>query len=330
MKRRIAIIGAGSIVFCKTLIQDVLATPGMEGTEFALMDPNLERAKEVERFVNDVIKHNGLDASVFVTDDRVAAVTDAKFIITTFQIGGVAAFEMDYKIPLKYGVDQCIGDSMNPGGLFRALRTIPVIVDVAEDVKKYAHPDAIILNYVNPMAMVCWALGTTGVKHVGLCHGVQTTLDLIAGYVDVPKEEIDFLCAGINHMGWFLDIKHNGKDMYPLLKERFEKPEYYVNEKVRGEVFRHYGYFMTESTGHLSEYLPWFRSSQRASRASAAPAVRTTNGAPTPKSSMRRTSRWLMNRAICRKEASNMAAISSKRWRRARRSSSTATRKTKA
>jgi alpha-galactosidase len=114
------------------------------------------------------------------------------------------------------------------------------------------------------MAMVCWSLGATNVKFVGLCHGVQTTLDLISGYVDVPKEEIDFLCAGINHMAWFLKIEHNGKDLYPILSERFEKPEYYVNEKVRGEVFRHFGYFMTESTGHLSEYVPYFRKNQKA------------------------------------------------------------------
>jgi len=263
-KRKIAIIGAGSIVFCKTLIQDILMTKGLEDTEFALMAPSTNRSSEVEKFINQVIKHNGLKAKVYVTTDRREAVKDAKYIISTFQIGGVSAFEMDYKIPLKYGIDQCIGDSMGPGGLFRALRSIPVTVDMANDIKELAHPDALILNYVNPMAMVCWALGTTGANFVGLCHGVQTTLDLISGYVDVPKTEIDYLCAGINHMAWFLKIEKDGKDLYPLLKENFEKPGYYVNEKVRGEVMRHFGYFMTESTGHLSEYLPWFRSSKRA------------------------------------------------------------------
>ncbi len=263
-KRKIAIIGAGSIVFCKTLILDILATPGMDDTEFALMALTTNKSTQVERYIKKVIEHNGLKASVYVTTDRVDAIKDAKFIITTFQVGGVSAFELDYKIPLKYGIDQCIGDSMGPGGLFRALRSIPVIVDIAEEVKKYAAPGALILNYVNPMAMVCWALGTTGVNFVGLCHGVQTTLDLISGYVDVPKHEIDYLCAGINHMAWFLEIKKDGKDLYPLLKERFELPGYYVNEKVRGEAMRQFGYFMTESTGHLSEYLPWFRSSKRA------------------------------------------------------------------
>jgi alpha-galactosidase len=153
---------------------------------------------------------------------------------------------------------------MGPGGLFRALRSIPVIVELAEEVKKYAAPGALILNYVNPMAMVCWALGTTGVNFVGLCHGVQTTLDLISGYVGVPKDQIDFLCAGINHMAWFLEIKKDGEDLYPLFKERFEQPGYYVNEKVRGEAMRQFGYFMTASPGPLSEYLPWFRASERA------------------------------------------------------------------
>ncbi len=263
-KRKIAIIGAGSIIFCKTLILDILATPGMDDTEFALMALTTKKATQVEKYIKKVIAHNGLKASVYVTTDRVDAIKDAKFIITTFQVGGVSAFELDYRIPLKYGIDQCIGDSMGPGGLFRALRSIPVIVDIAAEVKKYGAPGALILNYVNPMAMVCWALGTTGVDFVGLCHGVQTTLDLISGYVNVPKHEIDFLCAGINHMAWFLEIKKDGNDLYPLLKERFELPGYYVNEKVRGEAMRQFGYFMTESTGHLSEYLPWFRSSKRA------------------------------------------------------------------
>ncbi|HEO69736.1 MAG TPA: alpha-glucosidase/alpha-galactosidase, partial [Candidatus Hydrogenedentes bacterium] len=160
--------------------------------------------------------------------------------------------------------DQCIGDTMGPGGVFRALRTIPVMLDLAGDVKELC-PNAHILNYVNPMAIICWALGSVpDLSFIGLCHGVQTTLDLISGYVGVPKDEIDYTCAGINHMAWFLSLAHNGKDLYPLFKERCEQPEYYINEKVRIEVMRQSGYFMTESTGHLSEYLPWFRSSQRA------------------------------------------------------------------
>ena len=159
---------------------------------------------------------------------------------------------------------QCIGDSLGPGGVFRGLRTIPILADIALDMEELAKPRAIMLQYANPMAANCLALGmVTDVPFVGLCHGVQTTLDLIARYCEVPKEEISYVCGGINHMDWFLEISYKGQDLYPKLREVFEKPEYYKNEKVRGEVFRHFGYFMTESTGHLSEYLPWFRKNKQ-------------------------------------------------------------------
>ncbi|MFA6111314.1 MAG: alpha-galactosidase [Candidatus Latescibacterota bacterium] len=260
---RVTIVGAGSIVFCKTLILDILATDGLENTEFVLMAPTTRRTPQVERFVKRVIQANGLPAKVSVTTDRDAALRGADYVITTFQVGGIEGFASDYTIPLKHGVDQCIGDTLGPGGIFRAQRSIPVILDLARAMEARC-PGAHLLNYVNPMAMVCWALGTTGVPFVGLCHGVQTTLDLISGYAEVPKEEIDFLCAGINHMAWFLRLGHQGRDLYPVLRERFERPEYYVNEKVRGEVFRQFGYFMTESTGHLAEYVPYFRKSRKA------------------------------------------------------------------
>ncbi|MHC1695239.1 MAG: alpha-glucosidase/alpha-galactosidase [Eubacteriales bacterium] len=161
-------------------------------------------------------------------------------------------------------MDQCIADSLRPGGVFRLLRSAPVLKDIDRDMVELC-PKAYVLNYVNPMGGVCTYLGRdTGMKYVGLCHGVQTTMDLIAGYTDLPKDEIDFVAAGINHMAWFLKLTHKGRDLYPMLRERMEKPEYYMNEKVRGEVMRHCGYFMTESTGHLSEYLPWFRKNQHA------------------------------------------------------------------
>ena len=261
---KVAVIGAGSIVFCKTLMLDIMATDGLDDTEFALMAPSTRRTPQVEAFAKRVIEANGLPAKVWVTTDREEAIRDADYVIATFQVGGIKGFEYDYTIPLKYGVDQCIGDTLGPGGIFRALRSIPVMVDLAHDMEALC-PDAALLNYVNPMAMVCWAVGaTSSVPFVGLCHGVQTTMDLISGYVGLPKDEIDYVCAGINHMGWFLKLEHEGQDLYPLLRERFEQPEYYVNEKVRGEVFRHFGYFMTESTGHLAEYVPWFRKNQKA------------------------------------------------------------------
>lgn len=261
---KIAMIGAGSIVFCKTLMMDIFATPALRDSEFRLMSPTRSKLERVKNFADRVIKDNGLKATVSITTDRREALKEADYVITMLQIGGVDAFQKDYEIPLKHGVDQCIGDTLGPGGVFRALRTIPVMMDITRDMAELC-PKAYLLNYVNPMAPVCWALGKApGLQFIGLCHGVQTTLDLISRYVDVPKEEIDALVGGINHMGWFLKLEHKGRDLYPLFKANCEKPEYYINEKVRIEVMRHFGYFMTESTGHLSEYIPWFRKNQKA------------------------------------------------------------------
>ena len=261
---KIAMIGAGSVIFTKTLMNDIMATPDLQGSEFALMDPAEGRLLKMEAFAKDVIRENKLPTKVWATTDRRKALDGADYVVIMIQVGGMDAFQADYEIPLKYGVDQCIGDTQSAGAIFRALRTIPVLIDIAKDVKQLC-PNALLLNYANPMAANCWALGTVpGLQFVGLCHGVQTTMDLIAGYVGVPKGEIDYVAAGINHMAWFLKLEKDGKDLYPTLREKFEKPEYYINEKVRGEVFRHFGYFMTESTGHLSEYVPWFRKNQKA------------------------------------------------------------------
>ena len=263
---KIAMIGAGSVVFCKTLVSDILATESLKDCELRLMSRTKPKLDRMEAFVKRMIADNGLPATVWSTLDRREALKGADYVIIMIQVGGVDAFRTDYEIPLKYGVDQCIGDSLGPGGVFRGLRTIPVLVDIVKDMETLC-PDAILLNYANPMAACCLALGkVSNVPYIGLCHGVQTTLDLIGSYVGVPKDQIEFLCAGINHMAWFLKLrdKRNGNDLNPILRENLEKPEYYVNEKVRGEVMRHTGFFMTESTGHLSEYLPWFRSHERA------------------------------------------------------------------
>ena len=261
---KIAMIGAGSIVFCKTLMNDLLATEALQDSTFVLMSRTWPKLERMKNFVERLIRENGLGAQVDAALDRREALQDADYVIVMIQVGGIEAFRIDYEIPLKYGVDQCIGDTLGPGGVFRALRTIPPLLEIARDMEVLC-PGAVMLNYANPMAMCCWALGeATSIPFVGLCHGVQTTLDLIARYVGVPKEQIDYLAAGINHMAWFLKLEKDGQDLYPRLKENFEKPEYYINEKVRGEVMRHFGYFMTESTGHLSEYLPWFRKNQKA------------------------------------------------------------------
>jgi len=265
MAKKVAMIGAGSVVFCKTLMSDIMATPVLADSEFALMSRTEPKLRRMEKFARRMLAENGLPGSVWATLDRREALEDADFVVVMIQVGGVEAFGIDYEVPLKYGVDQCIGDSLGPGGVFRGLRTIPVLVDIARDMAELSKPGAIMLQYANPMAGNCLALGrATDVAFVGLCHGVQTTLDLIAGYCGVPKDEITYTCGGINHMDWFLTLSHRGRDLYPRLREVFEKPEYYKNEKVRGEVLRHFGYFMTESTGHLSEYVPWFRKNRKA------------------------------------------------------------------
>jgi len=265
-KPKITMIGAGSLIFCETLVMDILATEALQDCEICLMDQVKPKLDKMEAFVREVVQENNLPTRVTATLDRREALDGASYVINMIQVGGVEAFRMDYEIPLKYGVDQCIADSIGPGGLFRALRTIPVLSDMAYDMDELC-PDAILLNYANPMGANCSGLGRVAdVQFIGLCHGVQTTLDLISRYVDVPKSEVDYVCAGINHMAWFLSIrdKRDGRDLYPILRENCEKAEYYVAEKVRCEVMRHFGYFMTESTGHLSEYVPWFRSSKRA------------------------------------------------------------------
>ncbi len=264
---KIAMIGAGSQIFCKTLAMDIFSTPALRNAELRLMSPTRPKLDRMESFIKKVVKENGLPATVSSTTDRREAIKGADYVVCMIQIGGLEAYSHDYEIPLRYGVDQCIGDTLAPGGIFRALRTIPVLMEMARDIEELA-PNALLLNYANPMAACCLALGRSPRrgKFVGLCHGIQTTLDLIAGYLGIPKERIDYNCAGINHMAWFLSLKdrETGRDLYPELKEKFERPEFYANEKVRGEVMRHFGYFMTESTGHLSEYIPWFRSSERA------------------------------------------------------------------
>jgi alpha-galactosidase len=264
---KIAMIGAGSQIFCKTLTMDILATPALRGSEIRLMSRTKPKLDRMEAFIRNVVRENALPAQVWSTLDRREALRGADYVICMVQVGGVDAFKLDYEIPLKYGVDQCIGDSLGPGGVFRGLRTMPLLADIVRDMEELC-PNALLLNYANPMGACCHGLGrmVRNVQFIGLCHGVQTTLDLISRYVNVPKDRIDYLCAGINHMGWFLQLrdKRDGRDLNPVLRANIEKPGYYVNEKVRAEVMRQFGYFMTESTGHLSEYVPWFRSSDRA------------------------------------------------------------------
>lgn len=261
---KVAIIGAGSLVFTKQFLNDMFGTPCMAGSTYYLMGPTMWKLEKMKVYADQIIEKNGIDATIVCTTDRREALKDADFVVTVFYIGGNRAFGYDVEIPQKYGIKQCIGDSMGPGGFFSLFRQVPVMLEIGKEMDELC-PNAYVLNYVNPMGAMCTAINRgTNMKAVGLCHGVQTTMDLISAYTGVPKDEIDYVNAGINHMDWFLKLEHNGKDLYPILRENMEKPEYYKNEKVRGEVMRQCGYFMTESSGHLSEYLPWFRKNEKA------------------------------------------------------------------
>jgi alpha-galactosidase len=188
-------------------------------------------------------------------------VTGADYVITTFQQGGLDAYKSDIEIPQRYGVGQCVGDTLGPGGVFRSLRTIPVLLDLCDELDELA-PDALLINYVNPMAANCWAVDAgSGRPHVGLCHSVQGTSEMLARWVDIPYDKVQFLCAGINHQSWFLDFRTKEEDLYPRLWQAIEGEGPLAEEPVRIELMKYFGYFVTESSGHASEYVPYFRKS---------------------------------------------------------------------
>jgi alpha-galactosidase len=260
---KIALIGAGSVVFTRNLCSDILLAPALQDSTIALMDIDPQRLEQAHDLVQAIIDRRGLQARAEATTDRLEAVRDADYVITTFQQGGLDAYKLDIEIPQRYGVEQCVGDTLGPGGVFRALRTIPVLLDLCDDMDNVA-PDALLINYVNPMAANCWAVdAATGRPYVGLCHSVQGTSEMMARWIDVPYEEVAFLCAGINHQAWVLDFRRGKQDVYPQIWQAIERPEIYGQEPVRIEMMKHLGYFVTESSGHASEYVPYFRKNAR-------------------------------------------------------------------
>jgi alpha-galactosidase len=259
---KIAFIGAGSFVFTRNLCNDILLTPALRGSTLALMDIDPGRLAHARDAVEGIVRRRGLAARVEATTERREAIRDADYVITTFQQGGLAAYELDIAIPQRYGVEQCVGDTLGPGGVFRALRTIPVLLDICRDMDEVARPDALLLNYVNPMAANCWAVDRlSGRPHVGLCHSVQGTSEMLAGWLDIPYEEINYRCAGINHQAFYLTFRRGTEDLYPALREVIARPDLEALEPVRIDLMRAFGYFVTESSGHASEYLPYFRKS---------------------------------------------------------------------
>ena len=257
---KITFIGAGSLGFTRGLVRDILTFPLLKDATLCLMDINPERLDFATRAVNRIVEMGHYPAKVESTMDRAEALKDADAVLVTILAGGVEVFRSDIEIPKKYGVDTNIGDTRGPSGIFRALRTIPVMLGIAHDMERYC-PDATMLNYTNPMAMLCRAMQReTKVKLTGLCHSVQGTAEMLAKWIGAPMSEVTYTCAGINHMSWYVKYEWNGQDAYPLIRKAItERPEVYNEEQVRNEMFLAMDYYVTESSGHNSEYNPWFR-----------------------------------------------------------------------
>ncbi|WP_308638033.1 alpha-glucosidase/alpha-galactosidase [Paenibacillus silvisoli] len=261
MSFKVAFIGAGSIGFTRGLLRDLLAVPEFRDIEIAFTDINAHNLDMVTQLCQRDIQENGLNIQIQSTTDRREAVRDAKYVLTVVRIGGLEAFQHDVDIPLKYGVDQCVGDTLCAGGIMYGQRGIAAMLDICKDIREVARPDVLMLNYANPMAMLTWACNKYGgVRTIGLCHGVQGGHHQIAAVLGLKKQEVDIICAGINHQTWYVSVKHNGVDKTGDLLEAFENhPEFQKTEKVRIDMLRRFGYYSTESNGHLSEYVPWYR-----------------------------------------------------------------------
>lgn len=262
MSFKICIIGAGSVGFTKKLCQDILKVPEFEEIEIALTDINAHNLDMIAQIIRRIVEVNGLKTKVTATTDRRHALEGARYVMCCVRIGGLEAFADDIRIPLKYGVDQCVGDTICAGGILYGQRGIPAMLEFCKDIREVAEPGALLLNYANPMAMMTWACLDAGkVNTVGLCHGVQNGHRQISRALGLPMEEVDIVCSGINHQTWYVDIRHNGRKVgKDELVAAFEAhPVFSKQEKVRIDVLKRFGVYSTESNGHLSEYLPWYR-----------------------------------------------------------------------
>jgi alpha-galactosidase len=256
---KVTIIGAGSAVFAFEIITDLLMTPALEEGIFALVDIDAERLELAHRIAEKAITATGRKWSVEASTDRTTVLRDTDYLINTIEVAGLANVRHDFDIPMKYGVNQCIGDTIGPGGIFKALRTLPSWIDILHDTERIA-PNALVMNYTNPMSLTC----LTGVRAsslpiVGLCHSIQNTTQQLAEYLGVPYSELKYRAAGINHLAWIVELIRNGEDMYPLLREKAKDPAIYELDPIRFEMMLHLGAFVTESSGHSSEYTAYFR-----------------------------------------------------------------------
>jgi alpha-galactosidase len=257
---KIAFIGAGSFGFTRTLVRDILTFDAFKDATIALMDVDDTRLSYITKAVQKIVKAGNYGATVISTKSRKEALEGADGVLCTILNGDVDVWRYDIEIPKEYGVDINVGDTRGPAGIFRALRTIPVMLDICKDIEKYC-PHATFLNYTNPMAMLCRAMQSQfpKLRISGLCHSVQGTADMLAKWIGAAYEDISFTCAGINHQAFYLDYRWKGKDAYPLIREAMKDPKIYNAEQVRNEMFLLLDYYPTESSGHNSEYNAWFR-----------------------------------------------------------------------
>jgi alpha-galactosidase len=257
--KKIAFIGAGSTVFARRLLVDILSYEELAGCSVYLFDIDPERLSTSEIVARQVAQALGAQAEIHATTQRRAALDGADYAISMFQVGGYRpATLVDFELPKKYGLRQTIADTLGIGGIMRGLRTVPVLLDICREMEEVC-PDVLFLNHVNPMAINCWAISQASpIKMVGLCHSVQGTADQLAQVIGVPVEEIDFLCTGINHMAFYLRFERDGQDLYPLLRQAAAEGGVPENDLVRFEMLSRLGYFVTESSEHFSEYVPWF------------------------------------------------------------------------
>lgn len=257
---KVTFLGAGSVVFAKTLIGDILSFPEFrQGVQIALHDIDAERLATAQTVAEKLAGIIGASVEITAHEDRREALADADFAINMIQVGGYKpATVTDFEIPKKYGLRQTIADTLGIGGIMRAVRTIPVMLDFARDMEDVC-PDVWFLNYTNPMAMCCWGMaeGST-IRTVGLCHSVFGTAGQLAKRVNVPLEEVNYICAGINHMAFFLVFEHNGRDLYPELQATVGDKDLWEYDLTRAECLRRFGYAVTESSEHFAEYVPWF------------------------------------------------------------------------
>jgi alpha-galactosidase len=256
---KVTFVGAGSAVFARQLITDILAVDGLDSGTFALVDIDPSRLELARRIAERLVELSGKHWSVAASTERTEVLEGSDYVISSIEVAGLANVRHDYEIPMRYGVDQCIGDTIGPGGIFKALRTGPVWLQIVADVARLA-PRARVINYSNPMSILTLAAArSSDLEVIGLCHSVQGTSRQLASYLDLPYDRITWRCAGINHNAWFTTLEEGGEDLYPLLRRRAAIPEIYERDPVRFEVMLHLGAFVTESSGHFSEYVPYFR-----------------------------------------------------------------------